>query len=66
MSELVKLSVNGGEEKEALKGSLLIDTLLDENIHIPHFCYHQALGKDGNCRMCMVEIEGQKKTTNCV
>lgn len=37
MSELVKLSVNGGEEKEALKGSLLIDTLLDENIHIPHF-----------------------------
>ncbi|XPV54865.1 MAG: 2Fe-2S iron-sulfur cluster-binding protein [Halarcobacter ebronensis] len=37
-----------------------MDTLLDENIHIPHFCYHQALGKDGNCRMCMVEIEGQK------
>ncbi len=60
MSELVKLSVNG-EEKEAQKGSLLIDTLLDENIHIPHFCYHQALGKDGNCRMCMVEIEGQKR-----
>ena len=60
MSELVKLSVNG-EELEAKKGSLLIDTLLDKDIHIPHFCYHQALGKDGNCRMCMVEIEGQKR-----
>lgn len=60
MSELVKLSVNG-EELEAKKGSLLIDTLLDKEIHIPHFCYHQALGKDGNCRMCMVEIEGQKR-----
>lgn len=60
MSEMVKISVNG-EELEAAKGSLLIDTLLDENIHIPHFCYHQALGKDGNCRMCMVEIEGQKR-----
>lgn len=36
MSEMVKISVNG-EELEATKGSLLIDTLLDENIHIPHF-----------------------------
>ncbi|AXX93298.1 NADH-quinone oxidoreductase subunit G [Malaciobacter molluscorum LMG 25693] len=60
MSEIVKISVNG-EELEAPKGGLLIDTLLDEKIHIPHFCYHQALGKDGNCRMCMVEIEGQKR-----
>jgi len=60
MSELVKFSVNG-EDIEASKGSLLIDSLLDRNIHIPHFCYHQALGKDGNCRMCMVEIEGQKR-----
>ncbi|WP_072680515.1 2Fe-2S iron-sulfur cluster-binding protein [Arcobacter sp. LA11] len=60
MSELVKLSINGNET-EAEKGSLLIDALLDREVHIPHFCYHQALGKDGNCRMCMVEIEGQKR-----
>ncbi|QDF29981.1 2Fe-2S iron-sulfur cluster-binding protein [Halarcobacter anaerophilus] len=60
MSELVKFTVDG-KEIEAAKGSLLIDSLLDRNIHIPHFCYHQALGKDGNCRMCMVEIEGQKR-----
>ncbi|MFY9074235.1 NADH-quinone oxidoreductase subunit G [Malaciobacter mytili] len=60
MSEMVKISVNG-EELDAPKGGLLIDTLLEKNIHIPHFCYHQALGKDGNCRMCMVEIEGQKR-----
>jgi NADH-quinone oxidoreductase subunit G len=60
MSEIVEFSVNG-VSMDAAKGSLLIDKLLDENIHIPHFCYHQALGKDGNCRMCMVEIEGQKR-----
>ena len=59
MSELVKLSINGNEA-EAQKGSLLIDALIDKSVDIPHFCYHQALGKDGNCRMCMVEIEGQK------
>jgi len=60
MSENVDININGKDMK-APKGSLLIDKLLDENIHIPHFCYHQALGKDGNCRMCMVEIEGQKR-----
>ncbi len=60
MSEMVKISVNG-EEFDAPKNGILIDTLLEKNIHIPHFCYHQALGKDGNCRMCMVEIEGQKR-----
>ena len=60
MSEMVNITINGAQ-MQATKGSLLIDKLLDENIHIPHFCYHQALGKDGNCRMCMVEIEGQKR-----
>jgi len=43
------------------EGSLLIDVLLDNDIEIAHFCYHKALGADGNCRMCMVEIEGQKR-----
>ena len=60
MGELINITVNGAQ-MQATKGSLLIDKLLDENIHIPHFCYHQALGKDGNCRMCMVEIAGQKR-----
>ena len=60
MSDMVNVTING-VQMQASKGSLLIDKLLDENIHIPHFCYHQALGKDGNCRMCMVEIEGQKR-----
>jgi len=46
---------------EVQEGALLIEELLHNNINIPHFCYHPALGKDGNCRMCMVEIEGQKR-----
>ena len=60
MPELVKLTINE-KEYEAQQGSLLIDTLLKEKITIPHFCYHPALGTDGNCRMCMVEIAGQKR-----
>ena len=50
-----------GKTIEAKSGALLIDELLANDINIPHFCYHPALGKDGNCRMCMVEIEGQKR-----
>ncbi len=45
----------------APKGSLLIQVMLDNGLSIPHFCYHEALEADGNCRMCMVEIEGQKR-----
>lgn len=45
----------------AEKGSLLIDLLIKHDLKVPHFCYHEALGADGNCRMCMVEIEGQKR-----
>lgn len=50
-----------GTVLEVKEGALLIEELLANNINIPHFCYHPALGKDGNCRMCMVEIEGQKR-----
>ena len=46
---------------EVEEGALLIEELLGNGISIPHFCYHPSLGKDGNCRMCMVEIEGQKR-----
>jgi NADH-quinone oxidoreductase subunit G len=45
----------------AEEGSLLIEALLGNGIEIPYFCYHEALGPDGNCRMCMVEIDGQKR-----
>ncbi len=46
---------------ECREGELLIDVMLDNGMNIPHFCYHQDLGADGNCRMCMVEIKGQKR-----
>ena len=39
----------------------LIEVLLEAGFDIAHFCYHEALGVAGNCRMCMVEIEGQKR-----
>ena len=50
-----------GKKLEAEEGSLLLPHLLNNGIEVPHFCYHDSLGADGNCRMCMVDIEGQKR-----
>lgn len=56
------LTINvDNKDIEVNEGALLIDVMLKNGISVPHFCYHEALGPDGNCRMCMVEIEGQKR-----
>jgi len=60
MSEMINIIVDS-KTYSVIDGSLLIDLLIKENIKVPYFCYHESLGADGNCRMCMVEIEGQKR-----
>ena len=60
MNKLVDIIVDSNNY-QAKEGSLLIDLLIQEDIKVPYFCYHEALGADGNCRMCMVGIEGQKR-----
>ncbi|MEA2029100.1 MAG: 2Fe-2S iron-sulfur cluster-binding protein [Campylobacterota bacterium] len=57
---LVTIKVDD-EHYKVEDNKLLIDTLIENGIEIPYFCYHKALGVDGNCRMCMVEIEGKKR-----
>lgn len=60
MDKTVTFFANGNEIK-AKEGEILLRALLENGIDVPHFCYHDALGVDGNCRMCMVEIEGFKR-----
>ena len=60
MSKEIEIIVDA-KTYHAQEGSLLIDLLIKEKIKVPYFCYHESLGTDGNCRMCMVEIEGQKR-----
>lgn len=57
---MVEITIND-KKIQAKEGELLIDVLLENGFDIPHFCYHKSLGIDGNCRMCMVEIQGQKR-----
>jgi len=56
----MKLLVND-TSIECNEGDLLIEVLLNNGVNVPHFCYHEDLGCDGNCRMCMVEIKGSKR-----
>src|SRR5688572_14888501 len=39
-------------------GITLIQACELADIEIPRFCYHERLNIAGNCRMCLVEIEG--------
>jgi NADH-quinone oxidoreductase subunit G len=46
---------------EVPPGTNLIEAAKLAGIEIPHFCYHPALSVVGQCRMCLVEIEGMPK-----
>jgi NADH-quinone oxidoreductase subunit G len=50
-----------GREVEVAPGTTLIQAAQQLGIAIPHFCWHADLAVDGNCRMCVVEVEKQAK-----
>ena len=54
-----RLTVNG-KDVEVPEGTRLIDACGAAGHMPPHFCYHPGLEPDGNCRMCMVEVEGMR------
>lgn len=43
------------------KGSTVMAACTQAEKEIPHFCFHERLSIAGNCRMCLVEIEGMLK-----
>ena len=50
-----------GKPMEVPQGTLVIQAAAQVGTEIPHFCYHVDLPVDGNCRMCLVEIEKMPK-----
>lgn len=57
---LVKLKIN---EKviEALEGEILLKVAKENGVRIPHLCYDPRLKPYGACRLCLVEIKGERK-----
>ena len=61
MSEAVAFSLDG-REVAAAAGETLWQVAAREGIAIPHLCHSAEPGyrPDGNCRACMVEVEGER------
>ena len=49
-----------GEEVSSYEGETLIQTAQRLGKEIPHLCYKEGLRADGNCRVCVVEVEGER------
>ena len=49
-----------GRRVEALPDETLLITARRAGVEIPHLCHRDGLRPDGNCRACMVEIEGER------
>ena len=51
-----------GQEVEALPGETIWQVAKRKGTYLPHLCYSEKPGyrADGNCRACMVQIEGER------
>lgn len=57
---MVKVTIDH-KQYEFPQGLSIIEACHQVGIQIPHFCYHPKLDIAGNCRMCLVEVEGSRK-----
>lgn len=51
------ITING-KEIEVADNITLIQACEIAGVEVPRFCYHERLAVAGNCRMCLVEVEG--------
>lgn len=56
---LVSFSLNGREVQGRATESLL-QVAKREGVEIPHLCFKEGMEAVGNCRSCMVEINGER------
>jgi NADH-quinone oxidoreductase subunit G len=50
-----ELTING--KKHSFKpGQSILQAALDQDVEIPHYCYHPGLSVVANCRICLGEI----------
>ena len=66
MEEFVTLTIDGQEVK-AKKGSTILQAARGAGIDIPTLCYLKDIHETGDCRMCIVEVEGARGfVTSCI
>lgn len=56
---MAKITIDG-KPMEVPDGMNVLEAALSNNVPLEHFCYQRYLPVAGNCRTCMIEIEGPK------
>lgn len=54
-----------GQAIEARDDQTVMQVAREHGIYIPYFCWHPNLSVVGNCRMCLVEVEGRGLDISC-
>ena len=60
--DLIQFIIDG-QEVEGVKGETILEVALRYNIKIPTLCYHPSVSNYGACRLCVVEVTKNKKTS---
>lgn len=50
-----------GKSLTAGDGQTILEVCRENGIYVPTLCHHQGLSSVGACRLCIVEIEGQRR-----
>ena len=59
MSDMIKINIDG-RDIEVEKGITVLAAARKANIDIPTLCFLKEINAAGDCRMCIVEIEGRR------
>jgi len=57
---MIEITIDN-EKIKVESGTTILQACQKLGIEIPIFCYHEKLSIAGNCRMCLVEVEGNPK-----
>ena len=62
---MIRLTIDD-REITVPEGTMIVDAAAQLGIDVPIYCYHQALGPLGACRICLVQVEKMPKlVTGC-
>ena len=56
---MIKLTVNG-RSVEVEDGATLLDATREAGVYVPTLCYYPRLPSHAVCRMCLVDVKGEK------
>ncbi len=63
---MINLTING-KAVQAEEGSTILEAARKVNIDIPTLCFLKGVNEVGDCRMCVVEVEGRRGfATACI